>query len=98
VSASETRTAAAGDEPVYRALLGALLLRQSGHEDALKHYLVALRSDPANPEWLIGAGMALEATGRKRDAMEAYQRASIANNLSPKTSNLLSDRLAQLKR
>ena len=89
---------AARDDAPYRALLGALLLRQSRHEDALKHYLVALQSDPANPSWLIGTGMALEATGRTADAAEAYDRASSANKLTPETVAFLNDRLSRLRR
>ena len=89
---------AAGDDPKYHAMLAALLLRVQRHDEAVKHYLVALRSDPANATWLVGVGVALEALGKRADAAEAYLRADGANNLPPELARFVGDRLAQLGR
>ena len=56
----EEGRAAARDEPQYHALFAALLVRAQRHDEAVQHYLIALRNDPANPRWLVGVGVALE--------------------------------------
>ena len=94
----EGGVASARDEPQFNALLAALLLRAKRPEEAVRHYLVALRSNPSNASWLIGVGVALEGAGRPADAAEAYRRASRDGNLPPETANFLSDRLARLAR
>ncbi len=94
----ESGSAAARDDPRYHAFLAALLLRDKRHDEAVQHYLVALRADPANPTWLVGIGMALEGAGKPTDAAEAYLRAETSPNLAPETAKFLSDRLTQLRR
>ena len=88
---------AAGDEPQYHALLAALLVRAQRHDEAVQHYLVALRNDPANARWLLGVGVALEATGNNADAAEAYRRAEGTSRLSSEMATFVSERLAQLR-
>jgi len=92
----EAGRAAARDEPQYHALLAALLLRTQRYDEAVQHYLVALRADPANARWLVGAGVALEGIGKQADAAEAYRRAEGAPNLTPEMATFLSDRLVRL--
>lgn len=87
----------AGNEPHYRAFLAALLLRAQNYDAAVQHYLVALRSDPANATWLVGLGVALEAVGKRADAAEAYRRAGTADNLAPDVAKFLDERLSQLR-
>lgn len=89
---------AAGDDARYHAMLAALLLRAQRHDEAVKHYLVALRSDPANASWLVGVGVALEALGKRADAAEAYRRADSVGSLTPELARFVGDRLAQLGR
>ena len=93
----EEGRAAARDEPQYHALLAALLVRAQRHDEAVQHYLVALRNDPANPRWLLGIGVALEATGNNADAAEAYRRAEGTSRLSSEMATFVSERLAQLR-
>lgn len=93
----EAGQASARDAPQYHALLAALLLRAQRYDEAAKHYLVALRSDPGNASWLVGVGVALEGIGNQADAAEAYRRADGAANLTPETAAFLSERLARLK-
>ena len=94
----EAGNAAARDEPQYHALLAALLLRSQRYDEAVQHYLVSLRSDPANVSWLVGVGVALEGVGKPVDAAEAYRRADGASNLTPEMAAFLSERLARLRR
>jgi MSHA biogenesis protein MshN len=94
----EADASKATDEPQVHAFLAAMLLRAQRYDEAARHYLVALRYDPANAAWLVGAGVALEAIGKPADAVEAYRRASDAPNLKPETSAFLSERLARLVR
>jgi MSHA biogenesis protein MshN len=68
------------------------------HDDAVKHYLVALRSDPAMPNWLVGIGISLQATGRDGDAAEAFARAKNGGRLAPPLLGFVDQRLEQLKR
>lgn len=88
----------ARDEPQYHALLAALLLKSQRFDDAVRHYLVALRSDPGHPGWLVGAGAALEGAGKRSDAAEAYRRAESLATLSPEMARFVRDRLAGLGR
>lgn len=53
----EADHSSARDEPQFHAFLAALLLRVERYDDAVQHYLVALRSDPANASWLVGVGL-----------------------------------------
>jgi MSHA biogenesis protein MshN len=84
------------DDPQTHALLGALLLRVLRYEESVQHYLVALRTDPGNTSWLVGAGVGLEATGKTSDAAEAYRRAASAPGLTPDLAGFLNDRLVRL--
>jgi len=94
----EAGRATARSEPQYHALLAALLLRAQRYDEAVEQYLVALRSDPANANWLVGVGVAFEGVGKQADAAEAYRRADGVANLAPETANFLSERLARLGR
>jgi len=94
----EKRQASARGDPQYHALLGALLLRVRRYEDAVQHYLVALRSDPANVTWLVGAGVAFEGVGNMSDASAAYRRAEGSASLNRESARFLAERLAQIGR
>ena len=94
----EAVPAGARDDPQIRAFLAALLLRAGRTDEAVQHYLVALRSDPSNASWLVGVGVALEGVGNRGDAAQAYRRAESSSSLTPELANFLSERLAQLRR
>jgi MSHA biogenesis protein MshN len=89
---------AAGEDGPYNAFYAAVLQRAGRHDGALKHYLVALRSDPAMPNWLVGAGISMQALGRDTDAAEAFQRAKDGGQLPPAFASFVDQRLVQLKR
>lgn len=71
-----------GDGAEYHAFLAALLQKEGRHADAIQHYVVALRSAPSMPSWLIGVGISLQAQDQMNDAAEAYQRAIDTGELS----------------
>jgi MSHA biogenesis protein MshN len=87
---------AAGDDPHYHAFYAALLQRVQRHPEAVQHYLVALRSDPSMPTWLVGIGISLQALGQNRDAQEAFTRARDGGLLSPPLLSFVEQRLRQL--
>ncbi len=88
---------AAGDEPQYNAFYAVLLQRAQRHEEAVRHYLVALRSDPMMPTWLVGIGISLQAQGKNVDAAEAFGRARDSGQLTPQLGQFVEQRLSQLK-
>lgn len=94
----ESDRSAGRDDPQFHAFLATLLMLVERHAEAVQHYLVALRSDPANPSWLVGVGVALEGVGKQADAAEAYRRAEGSANLTPELATFLSERLARLGR
>lgn len=88
----------AGEDAPYNAFYAALMQRAGRHDAALKHYLIALRSDPGMPNWLVGAGISMQALGRDADAAEAFQRAKDGGQLPPAFTAFVDQRLATLKR
>jgi len=88
----------AGEDAQYNAFYAVLMQRAARHDAALKHFLVALRSDPSMPNWLVGAGISMQALGRDSDAVEAFQRAKDGGQLPAAFTNFVDQRLAQLKR
>lgn len=89
---------AAGTEPVYHAFMAALLQRVNRHDEAVRHYLVALHTDPAMPSWLVGIGISLQAVGKDGDAAEAFARARDGGRLSASMLAFVNQKLEQLKR
>lgn len=92
----EQGLASAGNDPQYHAFYAVLLQRAKRHEDAVKHYLVALRSDPSMPNWLVGIGISLQAQDKDNDAIEAFQRAKDSGLLTPQLTRFVDQRLSQL--
>ncbi|MBS0370707.1 MAG: tetratricopeptide repeat protein [Proteobacteria bacterium] len=90
--------AGAADDAEYHAFLAALLQGQGRHAEAAQHYITALRSDPAMPNWLVGVGISLQAENKLSDAREAFQRAIDTEELSPEVAQFANERLQQLRR
>jgi MSHA biogenesis protein MshN len=86
----------AGDEPQYHGFYAVLLQRAKRHDEAVQHYLVALRSDPAMPNWLVGIGISLQAQGKDSDAAEAFMRARDGGLLSAQLLQFVEQQLQQL--
>ena len=87
---------AAGDEPQYHGFYAVLLQRAKRHDEAVQHYLLALRSDPAMPNWLVGIGISLQEQGRNSDAAEAFARARDGGLLNAQLLEFVEQRLQQL--
>lgn len=86
----------AGDDAEYHGFYAALLQRDARHDEAISHYLTALRGDPANNSWLIGVGISLQEQNRNTDAREAFERARQSEQLSPELLVFVNQRLKQL--
>jgi MSHA biogenesis protein MshN len=87
----------AGDDAEYHAFYAALLQRGNRHDEAIAHYLTALRGDPANTNWLIGVGISLQEQGKFADAREAFERARMVGDLTPELAAFVDQRLRQMK-
>lgn len=87
----------AGDEADYNAFYAALLQRTGRHEEAIKHYIIALRSDPVMPTWLIGVGVSLKQQRNMSDAAEAFQRAINTGQLTPEVEQFAREQLKQIR-
>ena len=87
----------AAEEAEYQGFHAALLQRDGRHEDAVVHYLTALRSDPANASWLVGIGISLQEQAKFADAREAFERARQSDSLTPELSGFVEQRLRQLQ-
>jgi MSHA biogenesis protein MshN len=94
----EQGLASAGDDAEYHAFAAALLQRGGRHDEAVKHYLVALHADPAAPTWLVGVGVSLQAIGKEHDALEAFQRARAGGRLPATLAAFVEQRLESLRR
>ena len=80
----------------YRAFIAALLQRQNRHDEAVAHYQAALKLQPGNGIWLMGAGISLQALHRDQDARAAYQRALASNTLNAQLRAFVQQKLKEL--
>jgi MSHA biogenesis protein MshN len=87
----------AGNNAEYHAFYAALLQNKGRHDDAIHQYITALRTNPSNPNWLIGVGISFKAMGKKNDAAEAFQRAIDTGELSAKVAQFADEQLKQLR-
>lgn len=88
----------AGNDAEYNALIAAIYQRKNRHEDAARHYLVALRQSPDTANWLVGLGISLQATNNTVAAAEAFQRALDLGGLPPALAATAQEQLKKLTR
>jgi len=93
----ENGMAYSGQDAEYHAFYASLLQRNSQHDKAIEHYLIALQSSPGMPAWLVGVGISLQAVNKFNDASSAYKRAQDTGQLNPQLSQFVEQRLNQLK-
>lgn len=93
----EQGLASAGDDAEYHAFLAALLQSQERHGEAAQHYIVALRSNPTMPNWLVGVGISFKATNKMADATEAFQRAMDTGELSGDVARFVEQQLKAMQ-
>jgi MSHA biogenesis protein MshN len=73
------------------------LQEQGHHDEAIKHYITALRSNPSMPNALIGVGVSLRAQNKMNDAAEAFQRAIDTGELTPEVAQFAAQQLKQIR-
>ena len=83
--------------PQLTSYYAAQLLRLKRHAEAAAQFRAALRSDPNQPDWLIGLGLALQGTGQNKDAIDVLRRAYETGKLSPERKDLVEQMIAGLK-
>ena len=83
--------------PQLSSYYAAQLLRLKRHAEAATQFRAALRSDPAQPDWLIGLGLSLQGAGQNRDAIDAFRRAYETGRLNPERKDLVEQMIAGLK-
>ena len=82
LSTLEQGMSSAGYDAEYHAFVAALLQDKGRHAEAIEHYIIALRSNPSMPDWLLGVGISLQAENKINDAAAAFQRAIDTGELS----------------
>ncbi len=87
----------AGDDAEYHAFYAALMQRAERHDEAVAHYLIALRNNPSMPTWLVGIAISWQAQGKLTDAGEAYRRAKDTGQLSPQLAQFVDQRMKQIR-
>jgi len=87
---------AIADDPNYFALLAASYQRQKNHNAAANTYVKLLKLKPREGIWWVGMAISLEALHKKKDALNAYEKARQTGTLNTRISNYSSQRLQQL--
>jgi Flp pilus assembly protein TadD len=80
-------------DPEYYAFIAALYQRQGQANLAADLYKKLVTMQPANAKWWVGLGIALEATGDRTQAFEAYSNADGIDGLDPELKTYLTARL-----
>jgi MSHA biogenesis protein MshN len=80
--------------PADHALSAALLAQEQRYDEAIRAYQTALSADPHKGGWLLGLGLALEATGRREEAQMAYQQAQAWGEFKPEVVKFLNERVS----
>ncbi len=73
----------AANQADYQAFLAALLQRAGKNDQAIDHYVIALKQNPQSGLWWMGLGISEKAAGHAAEAHEAFARAKATNSLSP---------------
>lgn len=86
----------AADNAEYQAFLAALLQRSEQHKKAIEHYQAALRLGNS-ATWQMGLGISLQAEHRLPEALEAFGRAKLYNELTPDLMAFVEQRMRMIK-
>ena len=73
----------AANQAPYQAFLAALLQRAGKNEQAVEHYVIALKQNPQSGLWWMGLGISERALKHASEAREAFIRAKATNSLNP---------------
>jgi Flp pilus assembly protein TadD len=80
-------------DPEYYAFIAALYQRQGQAHLAADLYKKLVGMQPANAKWWVGLGIALEASGDRTQAFDAYSNADGIGGLNPELKTYLNTRL-----
>ena len=80
-----------------QGFLAAILAQQGRHDEAMKHYEAALRSDPAHAPWWMGLGLSLQALDDREHALRALTESLRHEGLSPRLQAYVRGRIEELK-
>ncbi len=80
----------------YYALLAAVYEHQRQYAKAANVYSALLQLQPANAVWWLGLAIALEITEQPQQAVEAYKKAELGENLQPQMQLYIHKRLSVL--
>jgi MSHA biogenesis protein MshN len=83
--------------PEFHAFAAALYQRLDRHAEAIERYQAALRLAPSPGIWWLGLGISHQAVRQPKEALEAFNRARSAGNLSPGLLDFVDQRLRQLQ-
>ncbi len=84
-------------QPDYFALLAATYQRVKNHEKAIDIYLQLVKVRPNAGIWWLGLGISLEKSGKKKEALDAYQRAQKTGSLKAGLVKFTNNRVSALK-
>jgi len=87
----------ASNNPDFHAFVAALQQRLGNHKEAIEEYQLALRLSPQSGMWWMGLGISQEASGRKKEAAEAFRQARASGNLGGDLLAFVDQRLRQLQ-
>ena len=89
-------SASMNTEPDYYALLAATYQRVKNHEKAIDVYLKLVKTRPNTGIWWLGLAISLEKTGKKKEALDAYQRAQNTASLNAGLIKFTNNRMSAL--
>lgn len=87
----------ANNNPAFHGYYASQLLRAKRQAEAVTHYRIALRGDATQHEWLLGLGLALQATGQTREALVAFSQALATGKLAPQSKSMVEQVIAKLQ-
>lgn len=87
----------ADNSPAFHGYYASQLLRLKRHSDAALNYRIALKGEPGQHEWWLGLGLALQATGRTAEAVDAFTQALNTGKLGAQQKSMVEQLLAKMK-
>ena len=78
--------------PAEQALTAALFAQEQRYAEAIRAYQAALAVEPHQGGWLLGLGLALEATGQRELAQASYRQALVWGEFKPEVIKFLNQR------
>ena len=78
--------------PADHALTAALLAQEQRYPEAILAYQTALSKHPHKGGWLLGLGLAYDATGKREEARTAYRQALAWGEFKPEVIKFLNER------